>query len=151
MWTGQRPVGKVSICATIVPLLQFADSNSSLHTSVSGWTDLTNCISWVQTVFVPFARARHINNSIPIVLTLDGHETHKQHELKHVLYESLDQENLKVILFCFLSKMTHKCQPLDVLVFSAVKHRWQAACADHATRGTSINRFNIIPTYIQAT
>jgi len=98
-----------------------------------------NCISWVQTVFVPFARAYHINNSILIVLTLNGHETHEQHKLKHVLYEFLDQENLEVILFCFPSKMTHKCQPLDMLVFSAVECRWQAACVNHATRGTSIN------------
>ena len=67
-----------------------------------------------------------------------------------MLYEFLDQENLEVILFCFPSKMTHKCQPLNVLVFSAVEHRWQAACVDHATRGTSINQFNVIPTYIQA-
>src|SRR6266851_3824141 len=123
MWTGRRLVGKVSICATIAPLLQFADSNSSLYTLVLGWTDLTNCISWVQTVFVPFARACHINNSILIVLTLDSHETHEQHELKRVLYEFLDQDNLEVILFCFLSKMTYKCQPLNMLVFLAVEHR----------------------------
>jgi hypothetical protein len=81
---------------------------------------------------------------------LDGHDTHEQHELKHVLYKLLDQENLEVILFCFPSKTTHKCQPLDVVVFSAVERRWQAVCADHATRGVSIDRFTVIPTYIQA-
>ena len=143
-------MGKVSVRATIAPLLQFADINSSLYTSASGWTDLTNCIAWVQSVFVPFARARRVDNSIPIVLTLDGHDTHEQHELKRVLYELLDQENLEVILFCFPSKTTHKCQPLDVVVFSAVECRWQAACMDHATRGVSIDRFTVIPTYIQA-
>ena len=144
-------MGKVSVHTAVVPSLQLADSNSSLYTSVSGWTDLTNCISWVQSVFVPFARARHVDNAIPIVLTLDGHDTHEQHELKRVLYEFLDQEDLEIIIFCFPSKTTHKCQPLDVLVFSAVERRWQAACADHATKGIPINRFTVIPTYIQAT
>jgi hypothetical protein len=144
-------VGKVSVRATIAPLLQFADINSSLYTSASGWTDSTNCIAWVQSVFVPFARAHRVDDSIPIVLTLDGHDTHEQHELKHMLYELLDQENLEVILFCFPSKTTHKCQPLDVVVFSAVERRWQAACTDHVTRGISIDRFTVIPTYIQAT
>jgi hypothetical protein len=97
--------------------MQFSDSNSSLYTSASGWTDLTNCIAWVRSVFILFARAQRIDNSIPIVLTLDGHDTHEQHELKRVLYDLLDQEDLEIILFCFPSKMTHKCQPLDVLVF----------------------------------
>jgi hypothetical protein len=68
-----------------------------------------------------------------------------------VLYEFLDQEDLEVILFCFPSKTTHKCQPLDVLVFSAVEHRWQAACTDHVVKGIPINRFTVIPAYIHAT
>jgi len=100
---------------------------------------LMNCISWVQSVFVPFARVQRTNNAIPIVLTLDGHDTHEQHELKRALYEFLDREDLEIIVFCFPSKTTHKCQPLDVLVFSAVERRWQAACADHATKGIPIN------------
>ena len=149
--TGWWPVGKVSVPTTVAPSLQFADSNSSLYTSVSGWTDLMNCVSWVWSVFVPFARAQHIDDSIPIVLTLDGHDTHEQHKLKHVLYNFLDQEDLEIILFCFPSKTTHKCQPLNMLVFSAVECRWQAACADHATKGIPINQFTVIPTYIQAT
>ena len=68
-----------------------------------------------------------------------------------MLYELLDHESLEIILFCFPSKTTHKCQPLDVLVFSAVERRWQAACADYATKGIPINRFTVIPAYIQAT
>jgi hypothetical protein len=144
-------VGKVSVHAAVVPSLQLADSNSSIYTSVSGWTDLMNCISWVQSVFVPFARAWRIDNAIPIVLTLDGHNTHEQHELKHALYKFLDQKYFEKIVFCFPSKTTHKCQPLNVLVFSAVECRWQAACTDHATKGIPINRFTVIPTYIQAT
>jgi hypothetical protein len=144
-------VGKVCIHATVVSSLRFADNDSSLYTSNSGWTDLTNCISWVKSVFVPFARVQHIDESIPIILTLDGHDTHKQHELKRMLYELLDHESLEIILFCFPFKTTHKCQPLDVLVFSAVECRWQAACTDYATKGIPINCFTVIPAYIQAT
>ena len=144
-------MGKVRIHATVASSLRFADNDSSLYTSNLGWTDLTNCISWVKSVFVPFARAQHIDESISIILTLDGHNTHEQHELKCVLYELLDHESLEIILFCFPSKATHKCQPLDVLVFSAVERRWQAACVDYATKGIPINRFTVIPAYIQAT
>ena len=139
MRTGRQPVGKVHIHATVASSLCFADNDSSLYTLNSGWTDLTNCISWVQSVFIPFARARRVDEAILIVLTLDGHDTHEQHELKRVLYELLDRENLEIILFCFPSKTTHKCQPLDVLVFSAVERRWQAACADYAMKGVAIN------------
>jgi len=110
-----------------------------------------NCISWVQSVFVPFVRAQCVDNSIPIILTLDGHDTHEQHKLKCVLYKFLDQEDLEIILFYFPSKTTHKCQPLDVLIFAVVKCRWQATCADQAVRSILINRFTVIPTYIQAT
>ena len=110
-----------------------------------------NCISWVQSVFVLFARAQCIDDSIPIVLTLDGHDIYEQHELKRVLYKFLDREDLKIILFCFPSKTTHKCQPLDVLIFAAVERRWQATCADQAVRSILINRFTVIPTYIEAT
>jgi hypothetical protein len=143
-------VGKVCIYATIASSLHFADNDSSLYTSNSGWTDLTNCISWVKSIFVPFARAQCIDESIPIILTLDGHNTHEQHELKHVLYKLLDHESLKIILFCFPSKTTHKCQPLDVLVFSAVECRWQAVCMDYAIKGIPINHFTVIPAYIYA-
>ena len=132
-------MGKVSVYAIASPLLQLADNDASLYTSASGWTDLMNCIAWVQYIFIPFAREQHVNNSILIVLTLDGHDTHEQHELKHMLYEFLDRENLKIILFCFPLKTMYKCQPLDVLVFSAVKCRWQAACMAYAAKGMPIN------------
>jgi len=49
-------VGKVSIHTIVSPLLQLADNDASLYTSASGWTNLTNCIAWVQSVFIPFAR-----------------------------------------------------------------------------------------------
>jgi hypothetical protein len=151
MRIGRWPVGKVRIHATVARLLQYSDNDPSLYTLASGWTDLTNCIAWIQSVFIPFARARCVDDSIPIVLTLDGHDTHEQHELKCMLYEFLNRENLEIILFCFPSKMTHKCQPLHVLVFSAVERRWQAVCVDYAAKGIPINRFTVIPAYVHAT
>ena len=38
-----------------------------------------------------------------------------------------------------------------MLVFSVVECRWQAACADYATKGVTINWFTVIPAYIHAT
>ena len=102
-------MGKVSIHAAVVPSLQSANNGSSLYTSISGWIDLMNCIAWARSVFVPFAKAHHVDDSIPIVLTLDSYDTHEQYKLKHVLYKFLNEEDLEIILFCFPSKMTYKC------------------------------------------
>ena len=37
------------------------------------------------------------------------------------IYDSLNDEDLKIVILCFPLKTTHKCQPLNVLVFAAVK------------------------------
>ena len=65
-------------------------------------------------MFVPFATAHCVANK-PIVLTLDGHDSHETPAMQHVAFEN------NIILFCFPSKTTHKLQPLNVLVVSPVQ------------------------------
>ncbi len=73
---------------------------------------------WLEEVFIPFAKKNRVDSAKPIVLTMDGHDTHEKPELQRIIYKHLDNENLEIIVFCFPSKCTHKCQPLDVVVFS---------------------------------
>jgi hypothetical protein len=82
---------------------------------------------------------------------MDGHSTHEQPELLRRVYKFLDTENLEIILLCFPSKTTHKTQPLDVLVFSAIERRWQDICTASVKNGNPINRYTVIPTYVRGT
>jgi hypothetical protein len=68
-----------------------------------------------------------------------------------VVYKYLDEEDLEIIIMCFPSKTTHKCQPLDVVIFSSVEHAWQDICEKYLHEGTQINHFTTIPAYICGT
>ncbi|KAH9031356.1 hypothetical protein EDB85DRAFT_1891161 [Lactarius pseudohatsudake] len=82
---------------------------------------------------------------------MDGHDTHEKPDIQRAIYECLDNEDLEIIIFCFPAKTTHKCQPLDVLVFSAVDRRWQEICAEYLEKGKPMNRLTAIPAYVQGT
>src|SRR6266404_2442588 len=82
---------------------------------------------------------------------MDGHDTHEKPEIQCAIYECLDNEDLEVIILCFPSKMTHKCQPLDVLVFSAVERQWKDVCAKYLKKGIPLNRHTVIPAYVEGT
>ncbi|KAH9953855.1 hypothetical protein BC827DRAFT_1159041 [Russula dissimulans] len=82
---------------------------------------------------------------------MDGHDTHENHDLKRVAYDLLDTEGVHIEIFCFPSKTTHKCQPLDVLIFSAVNCKWQAVCRQYLKQRIPINRFTVIPAYLHGT
>ena len=82
---------------------------------------------------------------------MDGHKTHETLQMQCVVYKWLDDEDLKIILFCLPSKTTHKMQPLDVLVLSQVERRWQDVCNKAIKKKTTINWFIVIPAYIHST
>jgi hypothetical protein len=82
---------------------------------------------------------------------MDGHDTHEKPEIQRAIYDCLDNEDLEIVILCFPSKTTHKCQPLDVLVFSAVERKWQEICAEYLEKGMPMNRLTVIPAYIQST
>ena len=82
---------------------------------------------------------------------MDGHDTHERPEIQRAIYDCLDNEDLEIVLLCFPSKTTHKCQPLDVLVFSAVERQWQKICSEYLENGMPMNRLTVIPAYIQST
>ena len=93
----------------------------SIGRSPSGCTDNEICQEWLEQKFMPFTCSKCVDESKPIVLILDGHESHENWELQRKIYAFSD---CKVVVFCFPSKMTHKLQPLDVIVFSPVGCKW---------------------------
>ena len=95
---------------------------------------------------MPFACSKRVDESKPIVLILDGHESHENWELRRKIYAFSDYE---VVVFCFPSKTTHKLQPLDVVVFSPVGRKWREHCDEILHKGIRITRYNVIPEYLK--
>jgi hypothetical protein len=131
----------------------FDDVNieSSIYFSESGWTDTYNCERWIDEVFIPYAKKQRVDPDKPILLAMDGHDTHEKPQIQRVIYKQLDDENLEIIILCFPSKTTHKCQPLDVVVFASVERGWQEVCDICVKEGKPINCFTLIPEYIRGT
>ena len=102
-------------------------------------------------MFIPYAKKQRVDPDKPIFLAMDGHDTHEKPQIQRVIYKQLDEENLEIIILCFPSKTTHKCQPLDVVVFASVERGWQEVCDKCVKEGKPINRFTLIPEYIKGT
>ena len=59
----------------------------SIYFSESGWTDTYNCERWMDEVFIPYAKTRRVDPNKPILLTMDGHDTHEKPEIQRVIYK----------------------------------------------------------------
>ncbi|KIL58603.1 hypothetical protein M378DRAFT_86304 [Amanita muscaria Koide BX008] len=122
------------------------ESFGGIGRSPSGWTDNEICQEWLEQKFMPFACSKRVDKSKPIVLILDGHESHENWELRRRIYAFSDCE---VIVFCFPSKTTHKLQPLDVVVFNPVGRKWREHCDMTLHKGITISRYNVVPEYLE--
>ena len=111
--------------------------------SPNGWTDNEICQAWFEHVFLPYAKSRRVSDDKPIVLTLDGHESHETTALRKLAVDN------DIIMFGFPSKTTHKLQPLDVVVFSAVQRAWSSHCEEQLAHGVTIDRYNMIHAYLK--
>ena len=120
--------------------------SNSVATSPSGWTDNKICQEWMEQTFMLFANSKHVDKKKPVVLILDGHESHENWELKRKIYSFAECD---LIVFCFPSKTTHKLQPLDVVVFSPIGQGWRDHCDTQLHWGITINQYNVIPEYLQ--
>lgn len=105
---------------------------SAVGTSPNGWTDNELGLRWFQETFVPFA-TMHKTNDTPILLLLDGHDSHETDELQTVAYQH------NIFILTFPSKYTHKLQPLDVVVFSQLQHKWTSNCDHRACEKVTID------------
>lgn len=81
--------------------------------SPNGWMDSELFSDWFRKLFLP--KTSHLRISLPVLLILDGHNSHLTLELI-----DLARSN-NVILFCLPPHLTHMLQPLDVAVFRSLK------------------------------
>jgi DDE superfamily endonuclease len=126
-----------------IPVLSdLADLIGAVAISPNGWTDNALGLEWFKQTFIPFATAHKLNNN-PILLLLNGHNSHKTDKLCTVVYEHC------IFILAFPSKCTHKLQPLNVTVFTQVQHQWSAHCDCCIYDNIGMDCHNIIPEYMQ--
>lgn len=78
----------------------------------------------------------------PIILFLDGHDSHESEKFQNTAFEH------GIIVVAFPSKCTHNLQPLDVVVFSQTQHHWTKHCDYWLHKGVQMDRYNIIQEYM---
>ena len=110
--------------------------------SPNGWTDNKLGLKWFQETFIPFATAHKINDA-PILLLLDGHDSHETDKLRTLAYDH------NIFILAFPSKCTHKLQPLDIMVFAQVQCQWSSHCDRHIIENIAIDRYSVIPEYMK--
>jgi hypothetical protein len=83
-------------------------------TSPNGWTSDVLSITWLNRIFNPSTRAKA--NGKPRIIIMNEHHSHLTPEF----LEACTQRH--IILFYLPAHTTHLTQPLDVSVFSPLKH-----------------------------
>jgi hypothetical protein len=123
-------------------LLDLETPIGAVATSPNGWTDNELGTEWFKQTFIPFATAHKVNND-PILLLLDGHDSHETDGLRELAYEN------NIIIIAFPSKCTHKLQPLDVVVFAQTQRSWSNHCDQRIYEGVRMNRYNVVQEYMK--
>jgi len=113
----------------------------AVATSPNGWTDNEIGAAWFEQTFIPFSRTHKLNDT-PIILFLDGHDSHETDNIRSIAFEH------DVIIIAFPSKCTHKLQPLDVTVFAQTQRQWTNHCDNRICEGIKMDRYNIIEEYM---
>jgi hypothetical protein len=119
----------------------------SVGVSETGWTDRGHAAKWIVDVFLPTAIKHVTDPTKPILLIIDGHDSHECLEIKAAVYRNT--AGYVVIVLCFPSKCTHKLQPLDVAIFNHTQTHWKARCDELIDKGVQITRYNVIPEYMK--
>jgi hypothetical protein len=110
----------------------------------NGWTSNDQCIFWFENCLVPQIREKCIDDNERVLVIFDGHHSHLTDEL----FDLACANNID--FYCLPSHTTHKCQPLDVGVFSPLSKRWVLECeAVVEETGQKICRGDFIKMYMK--
>ncbi|KAG6875851.1 hypothetical protein C0992_002092, partial [Termitomyces sp. T32_za158] len=60
-----------------IPNVRNIEGVGSVATSDSGWTDRELAVLWFAKVFAPFAQSHRVLEDVPVILLVDGHNSHK--------------------------------------------------------------------------
>ena len=122
----------------------FTDFHERVCFLESGWTDNEIAVYWFKTGFILFAQNHHVDLNKLVILSLDGHESHKTNVFKSVAYKH------GIIVHAFPSKTMHKMQPLDVGIFSVLQHAWTKHCNKSLANSVEVTHYNFIHEYMAA-
>ena len=110
---------------------------------MKGWTDTLTCHKWFEETFIPQATARRDDPDDPIVLIIDGHESHKSDEILGLAVKH------NISLYILPPHTTHRLQPLDVGIFGPLQRRWQERCNEVINdTGNEITKSEFIREYM---
>ena len=84
--------------------------------------------------------------SKPILLLIDGHDSHESLAIKKAIYDN--QGDHQFIILCFPSKCTHKLQPLDVAVFNHTQTNWKKRVDQLTDKNIPMTCYNVIHEYM---
>ena len=107
---------------------------------MAGLTEI--CEQQFMDCFLSLAMSKCVCDKL-IFLNYDCHHSHKTVDVQWVMFHK------NVVLTAFPSKTTHKTQPLDVKILSAVQNWWSYRCDKHVAEGITINQYNVIHKYLQ--
>jgi hypothetical protein len=110
--------------------------------SPNSWTNNKIGTAWFMEMFILFANNHKVTDA-PVVLLLDGHNSHES----DAFHEAAFQNN--IIIITFLSKCTHKLQPLNIVIFAQTQCHWSSHCNNHIAHHIKMDRYNIILEYIE--
>jgi DDE superfamily endonuclease/Tc5 transposase DNA-binding domain len=108
---------------------QGAPTDWMIATSPKGWTSNGLALNWLQRHFEPHTRPRNKNKYR--FLILDGHGSHLTPEFQEFC------EIHCIVLLCLPPHTSHLLQPLDVSVFSSLKHWYRRAIDTRLRLGSS--------------
>ena len=114
----------------------------AVATSPNGWMDNELGAAWFEHTFLSFA-ATHRQSDAPILLFLDGHDSHETDGLRKLAFKH------NVIIIAFPSKCTHKLQPLNVVVFAQTQCHWANHCNRRIYENVPMTCYNVIQEYMK--
>ena len=107
----------------------------------NGWTTDATAVEWLQKVFLPLT-----NTQEPRLLILDGHGSHESTDFMYLCYQH------NVYLLFLPPHTSHVLQPLDLSVFSPLKHyyRREVGHLSLLTDSSPIGKQNFLVCYQKA-
>ena len=113
------------------------------HHSITGWSNSTIALMWLNEVYLPETRPK---GSKWRLLILDEHSTHVTTEFMYIAFKN------HVRLLYSPPHTSHKTQPLDWCVFSAVKEYFRQETKPLAvfTPSTPANKRRFLQAYVKA-
>src|SRR5260370_12251363 len=137
----------VGLCVFSLYIYSLLYSRVIIGISESGWMDCQFAAEWIVKVFIPAGHDVAVDVTKPILLFIDGHDSHECLDIKAAVYRN--KGNLTIIVIAFPSKTTHKCQPLDAVIFVQTQAQWSVQCLELTDKNIPMTCYNVIHEFME--